>query len=1168
MQRRSIEALRKFRARVFLGLVPLSLSVLATAPALLGQTAAYTGTITGIVTDTQGAIVSNADVTATAIATNVPTSTKSNQSGVYSIPNLPVGTYSVEVKAPSFKSFVKVGVLIDPNGIVQVDAPLAVGSSTQTVNVTTQAPLLETQQATLDTTISHTFVEDLPNEVNGGIRDITTLLSLVGGVSQGANSFQTNITGGRPFGQELLLDGVPMVYTSLASVALTSEPDQEVISEVQVQTGVPTAQWGHSTGGVGSFITRSGTSQYHGGAVLLLRNTVLDATPYNSLTKTRDQQFELPMTIGGPIWLPKIYEHKDRSFFFFNYSMYRTASNEAPLITTVPTTLERGGNFSDLPASVILYDPTTGQPFPAIASESGCSVGRCIPTSRFSALSSAYLSFIPSPTNSLLTNNYIGRTPASDKEDHYFAKVDHKIGNNNTLIGTFRWDNLDSFLAANPFGSTLGGRHDLTAYRMLTIADVSVLKSNIVNSLSANYSRWFDVVTGTPPNIFSTQIPGSYGHSFPYVSFSTLYASGYSVGANTAFFNTDPFWNFQEQLSWTVGKHSLQFGGRYSSYISQTGSDVNTENGGYNFSPLETGLGSTTAGNPFASYLLGEVDSASMNVPQDLGFSTRYWAFYAQDGYRSGPKVTLNFGLRWDIQKPFNSPGSSLMDPSTPNPGAGNIPGAIIYTGPNGTGSQFMPTWFGAIAPRFGVAWNVEPRTVVRVGFGIMYGPAEYLLSRVSFPGANAVSPSPGVPVFQWDQGWPARLVPNPLAPPSSTVSNGQGGVVTLDFRNGKSNRLADEDILQFDVQHSFKDVLVDAAYVGQFTHHITGSNGSDEILQANINQLPVSDMKYGTLLTDQINDPAVLAAGFAPPYPGFQGTLAQALRSFPQYQGINDEIPLGNSSYNALIVSAQKRFSHDLAFVASYTLSKTLTNVSLADSALPAPQDQYNPAAQRSVANTDIPQVLALSYVYHLPLGPGEAFINNGFISKALEGFSVAGIQSYQSGYPITISAPTNDLPIFNGVLQFNRGAGPFTTGGRGHIELGNSLYGTTGTTYLNSAAFALPPPVLIPDPANPAQQIANPAVVANPYLALGNLKYVLPNVRNLGTYSESLSFFKSQTFHDRYTLRVGADFLNAFNRKNYAGLNTTYGSAGFGTYSANATPPRSVQINARISF
>ena len=1132
---------------------------------VFGQTSAFSGTVTGMVTDASGAVLPGAKVIATNVATGLQTQTQANNDGVFSIPNIAAGHYVVRIEAPGFNAFEKRGILLDPNGVVRVDSALQVGEITATVQVTDEAPLLETQQTTLDQTISHDFVESLPNVVSGGSRDITTLLQLAPGVSQGANSYQYNIAGGRSFQTELDLDGVPIVYTPLASVPLTNKPDQDIIAEVQVQTGVSNAEWGHASGGIGTFVSRSGTNQYHGDVVLLLRNTILDAKPYNSLTKTQDQQFELPMSIGGPIIIPHLYNGRNKSFFFFNYSAYRTHSSNPPITTTVPTVLERTGNFSELPAGQLLYDPSTGLPFPAIPNEAGCLIGRCIPQSRISATSASYLSkFIPQPTNSNVINNYIGHSPTSDRENHYFGKIDQRIGAANTLHGSLRWDVLDVVGYTGPFGPTLGTWNLPETSKSLVLSDDTILRPNLVNSISVAYSRWTLDATGTPQDLFP-QIPGSYGQGFPEVIFDTLY--GGPVGNQLYLYLRDPFWNLTDSISATVNKHSLKFGVRYSDYIGQQGTGIASKNGLYTFSSLETGHGQAQAGDPFASYLLGLVDSASLNVPNRNGISSRYYAFYGQDSWRVTPKLTANIGLRWDIQTPFNQPGSANISLTAPNPGAGNLPGATIYTGVNGTGSQFMPTWFGGVAPRVGIAWNPIPNTVVRAGYGIMYAPLEYILSASSFPGTGLTSPSPGVPVLQWDTGFTAGQVVPYSTNQNPSISNGNNGL-TFDPTRGRSDRLMDTQYAQFDVQQSWKGTLFDAAYIGQFSHHIQGSNGSDVVNLANINQLPVSDLRYGALLTDSITNPAVIAAGFQAPYPGFTGTLAQALRAFPQYQSIINEIPIGNSTYNALILKSEKRLSHGIQFLASYTISKNLTDVGTSDNALPAPQDQYDRRFEKSVSQTDIPRVLNLTYLWQLPIGHGRTFLPSGIIGRVLEGFFVSGNQVYQAGFPIAISAPANALPIFNGVLHLSRGQGPFTTGDRHNIRLGNSLYGTTGTTYLNEAAFAEPAPFMIPDPNHPNQLIANPVVVSNPSAALGNLKYVLPNVRTLGFFNENLHVGKSQVFHERYTFDFGVDFFNAFNRTNFAGLNTTYGSSAFGTYGAAGSSPRVIQLDSKITF
>jgi hypothetical protein len=1146
------------------------------------QTAAYNGTITGIVADAAGAVIPGAEVTAINTATGLQTGTKTNEVGAFTIPNIAAGTYTVRIVATGFRALEKTGILLDPNGVVRADTALTVGQATETVRVTeSDAPLLETQQTTLDQTIAHEFIESLPNEVSGGIRDITSLLNLSPTVVQGSGSFQTNIASGRGEQTELLLDGVPLVYSPGLYVALSNRPDQDIISEVQVQYGVPTAEWGHSTGGIGTFISRSGTNQFHGDGVLILRNTILDATPDNSTTKNQDQQFELPVSVGGPIFIPHLYNGRDKSFFFFNYSAYRQHASSPPQVVTVPTDLERQGNFSQLPDNAgdgtprLLVDPLTGQLFPAIPSEAGCTIGRCIPQSRFSALSQAYMSkFIPSATISGLVNNYIGRTPNSDLENHYYAKIDHRIGESNTVHGAFRWDDTNVIEADGPWGMLLSGRTYTQGVRVLSLDDDVILRHNLVNSLSAAYTRWIYASVGTPLNIFP-QIPGSYGQGFPVVSLAGgNYSSGW--GNQNAFNLADPSWNFNEGLSWEHGKHSSKFGARYSNYQGQ-GLSGAAQNGDYTFSSIDTGAAAADWGDPFASFLLGEVNSASMVPPSSRDTGDPYWAFFGQDSWRITPTLTANLGVRYEIPKPEAEPLGFMNDLTVPNPGANNLPGATVFASTSGNGRQFFPTWYKALAPRIGLAWSAHPNTVVRAAYGVLYGPIEGLLLPGGF-GGTGLTENTGQPIFEWDTGFSKSQVVPYVIGVNPTLQNGVSGIAADGFGRGgeNSDRVNDTQILQLDVQQTVKSFLFGAGYIGQLTHHINGNPFNDSVNLAFVNQLPVDDMKYGSLLTLPITDPAVVATGVTAPFPQFvstwggSATMAQALRNYPQYGDIYYEVALGNSTYHGAVLRAETRGSHGLQFIGSFTISKTLTDSNLATSAtLNVPQNQYDRRWEKSVSTLDVPRVLLLTYNYQLPVGRGKSYLSNGVLGRVLEGFQISGNQLYQAGTPIQIQVPNDDLPIFNGgALDFDRGTGPFTTGHRGSIHLGNSLYGTTGTTYLNQAAFLRPPTFNIPDPTNPGNIIANPAVVANPYSALGNLKAALPNVRNLGYFNENLSLYKNQTFHDRYTLHFGFELIDAFNRQDYGCLNTYYGSQGFGTYGCAANGPRVVQLDTKITF
>jgi len=1193
-------------ACIAFAIIMMLLFIAGSASTAWCQAAAYMGTITGIVTDPGGAVVPDAAVVAINTETGVQTRTTTNSVGAYQIPNIAAGTYNVEVTAKGFAKDVKTGVLLDPNGVARADCSLTVGATTATVTVTEAAPLLETQQTTLDQTIQHAFVENLPNSVNGGARDITALLSLVPGVTQGANGFETIVEGGRAFATEVLVDGVPANYNPLLTVILNNRPPQDVVSEVQVQTGVPTAQWGHSSGTIASFTTRAGTDQYHGDAVLILRNTLLDARPYNSKTKTTDQQWELPMSIGGPIRIPHLYNGRDKSFFFFNYTAYRIHSTSPPYTATVPTKLERdSGNvgvydFSQLPANVLINDPVTGKPFLPISSNLDCATpGRCIPASRVSPFARMYLSqVIPQPTNdSVVDGNFTGRVPSSTEENHYFARIDQKIGQSHTLSGSLRWDTLASVAANGPFNALLSGDTSSNEARTLNLADAWILRPNLTNSLQVSYARWLGPKLGTPASAFPHLVPGSYSFlgdappAFPFVNLAGAYSlyqvsggsfnGGATYGYPGTFSYEDPFWNGSDTVDWQHGKHSLKFGVRFEDEITQQNisNGADAPNGEYNFQSYETGgatevVSGVQQGDAFASFLLGEVDSAGMFFNGNLNASERYYSYFGQDNWRVTPTFTLDLGMRWDISEPFNYPNGSTIDPTIPNPGAGNIPGAAVFTGP-GAGSKFFPTWHGGFGPRVGFAWNVMPNTVVRAGYGIMFEPAELEIPQSSFPGTSVSAPTPGSDqaALQWDTGWGINQV-NPYRPgfKNPNLYNGQNGVLMGGFSEGQTDRQGYIQDLQFDVQQSVGKFLIGASYMGQLGHKLIECVCTPFISLASPNQLPVSDLQYGNTLSDIVGAPGT-PAEFIAPYSTFNSqwganaTVGQSLRAFPQFGSINSVLPLGNSTYHAGIFRAESRDFHGLQLIASFTVSKNLTD-STTWLGYPSPQDQFNRKFEKSVAPfSDIPQILHLVYNYQLPIGSGKPFANQGAVGRALEGFEISANQYYESGSPITITSPSS-LPIYNGYVSMDRGTGSFTTGNRRSVKLVGQN-GSSGTTYLNSAAFALPTPVEVTDPNNPTgPPIFNPAVIANPYSALGNLKRVLPNVRNLGYFNEDLALYKNQTLWENVTLHIGFDMINAVNRKNFGGLDTNISDATFGKYFGNATNPRVVQIDAKLTF
>jgi hypothetical protein len=528
------------------------------------------------------------------------------------------------------------------------------------------------------------------------------------------------------------------------------------------------------------------------------------------------------------------------------------------------------------------------------------------------------------------------------------------------------------------------------------------------------------------------------------------------------------------------------------------------------------------------------MDSASMSLVQPPSYHSQYLGLYAQDNWKLTKKLTLNYGLRWDLQPPSYEKNNMLsaMSETTPNPGAGNFPGAYVFAQQQNV-RTFVPTWYHGWAPRLGLAYAVTPTLVVRASAGIILAPMDNgsaTLDGTGFSGSKTVnSPNGGIsPAMNWDQGWT-----NVIRPPSfdPAILNGS----TANIMSTNAGRAASTNMVQLDIQKSFaRDYLINVGYLGQNSHHIPASLNL-------VNQVDPKYLALGSLLNDSITDPAVVAAGCTPPYAGFSGTLAQALKPFPQYFAVNAAGDRsGNSSYNALLIKAEKRFSNGLQGLVSYTWSKSLTDTALNVFGRSGPQDSFNRKVEKALSLYDVPQTLVISFTYALPWGPGRPFLQHGFAGQLLGGWALSGILTYTGGLPVAVSAP-NTLPIGNGHLNANYLGGAISTGA-GNVVIANGL--TQGTVTLNRNAFGFPAPYTFGD------------------------TNILPNVRTLGFKSENLSLFKRNTFRERYIFELRLDMFNVPNRKDPGGLVTDLTNPLFGQYTSSNIGPKSCQLGAKITF
>ncbi|MCC6291354.1 MAG: TonB-dependent receptor [Bryobacterales bacterium] len=1104
---------------------------------LAGQS--INGSVTGLVTDQTGAVISAASVTLRNTRTNLVSRMDSNESGLYSFLSVPIGDYELKVEAKGFKTAVIRSLAVETAQTVRADLRLEISDASETVQVTAEAPLIQSETSSFGTQVSRQMLANLPLSLASGIRDPISFITLTPGVSGGSSvGSGMRITGSRGLSNEVLVDGMPMNYNARQNVPDISRPAFETVAEFRVEATVAPAEFGRTAGGVVMLASKSGTNQLHGNLVSFFRNNVLDARRYNTAQADLNRQAEFSGSLGAPVVIPHLYNGKDRTFVFLNYTGFRFARQNLGATATVPTSLMRSGDFSANPERI--FDPLTAaangarQQFP----------NNTIPSSRISGLSKRLLDVVPLPTGPGFATNFQNPDPAMavTNTDTGYVRLDHSLNDNHRLGGTWRYQDYRRKTVQGPMPKISDEATDFPLTQSAVISDDLVLRPNLVNHFQVGALR-FTLLSLYSQDI-GVQVPGAFKAGFPAIRFSGQGFTAFGYLNNRVVTNLSL--NLQDSLSWTTGKHNFKFGGRLDRYRFNSRTRNNNE-GTYTFSQFATSQpGVTRTGNSFAGFLLGSVNNATMAMTDPYGEASTYIGLYAQDDWKLTSRLTLNYGLRWETQVPFAEVAgrASIMDPDLPNPGAGGRPGAMLFAG-NGQGMTghkgFISSYLNAWGPRLGIAYRVGSSTVLRAGAGLFYSPliGDGLLRQGYASNISLTTQDGGLtPVFLLDSGWPSSAV---RIPPfiDPTVSNGQGTSMIEKGRGG-SGRLARTSQWQFGVQHSLKGILLEATYAGTVAHGIA----NNALVQ--VNQLNPSYLSLGALLTRPITDPAVAAAGFSRPYTGFTGSLAQSLRMFPQYADVDTiNTPTGNSTYHALLLKSQKRFSNGLQFLVSYAFSKTLTDVSFTPGELNAPQDQYNRRAEKSIADVDVPQRLIATYSYDLPFGKGGRWLTSGLAGRLAGGWTVAGIHRFEAGSPLRITTP-NGLPIFNGHLRPNRVGGvPIAIGpGRGSFEPLNGPAGQQGDLYLDRNAFSTPAAY-----------------------TLGNLGYFLPDVRGFGTINEDLSLAKRIEITERYSVQFRADLFNAFNRRNLNNPVSDLTNANFGRINGQ-NAPRVMQFGFRFDF
>ncbi len=693
-------------------------AVLALA-ALPGAGQGLNGSITGIVVDPSRAAVTGAEVLLTAVESGLQTRAKTNSAGAYRFASVPLGGYRLRIEIGGFKTYVQDGIVVETAETVRVDAALEIGAVQDSITVTAEAPLLDRETSNLGTQVSAEMVDSLPHQLTGGIRNPLALVRLTPGAegTSGAGD-GTRIAGSRTYANEVMLDGIPFSYNATQNVAGPTAPALETVAQFRVETAIAAAEYGRTASGAVLMASRSGTNQVRGNLFALFRNGIFDARRYNAAVADITRQGEFGGSLGGPVRIPRLYDGSNRTFFFGNYTGFRRLSEVQGRTATLPTEAMRRGDFSQVAQRI--YDPSSGQgggqrqQFPA----------NVIPASRLSQFARTFQAMLPLPNAPGLSDNYLGSMPSTLNLDSWFIKLDHSFSDRSRLSGSFR-SRSEQRVSGNGFVLPISDFiHQGIEARNVTLAHDWILRPNLLNRVQMGLTRVQSAISESGDA--GLGVPGAYESGFPGLAFQGQGMTPFGFGNDRTTTNNN--FNLQETVAWTAGTHNTKFGFRIDNYqynLRQMG----FREGQYTFTQFTTGQPQVNGtGHSYASFVLGLASNGNMAYNSPTGDRSRYFGFFAQDDWKITRRLTLNYGYRFEFQTPFREAHNRLstMDPAMPNPGAGGYPGAVIFAGdgPGRSGkTRFIETYYGAHAPRLGLAYQASKHTVVRAGAGLFYSP-------------------------------------------------------------------------------------------------------------------------------------------------------------------------------------------------------------------------------------------------------------------------------------------------------------------------------------------------------------------------------------------------------------------------------------------------------------
>lgn len=1135
-----------------------------------------TASMMGHITDTSGAAVPSATVTVTNTSRGIKRVVTADGQGDYVVPLLPPASdYSLSVAKTGFKVVSKTGLVLQVAQVAKIDVALPVGNVDQSITVSSAPPLLDTETSSVGQVISEKTITGLA--LNG--RSTFRLIQLTPGITfnQGASqfgdvpsntTFDSNfaINGSRAQSNDILIDGVPATAGYFDQI--TTVPSVDDTQEFKVLSNNLSAEYGRYSGGVINVTTKAGTDQYHGTVFEFLRNDALNTNEWFNkragLSKPKFIMNQFGFAGGGPVILPKIYNGREKTFFFADYQGTRRIQG-VPSSFTVPTAAERTGDFSadktPSGAPITIYDPFSTAP-----ASPGSKVyartkfqNNVIPANLLDPVAQQIVKYIPLPNTSIpgSTVNYVTDPKLSIAENAGSIRIDQNVTKNYRLAGRYAYF-LNTQSQPNAYGNVAtpgAGAVGTTQLNNWSFAlnNTFILSPNFLLTVNYGWARWYQKRQTRSYGFDSSTLgfPSSFVNSIQIPMFPAVTIAGYSNTSGQSYFNNgNDTHSLLNSLTILHGRQTITVGTdtrlRLINFF-----NAKAPSGTFNFAKTQTQgpnpqVASATAGDAFAAFLLGAGSSGTIPIAEGTSLKDWYYAAYIQDDIRLTQRLTVNVGLRYETESPVTDRHNRLnyFDPNVPSPATNsqfpNLKGGLVFAGVNGQPDTVYRWNKNQFAPRLGMSFSPDNETVIRGGFGISYAPLEISNSAVGFSSNTGFGSTTAWDTSNNNGLNPADLLSNPypqglVQPTGSSLGAGTalGQDISVWDRNPKTPESYQWNL---GVEQQFpSNTVFNISYVADRGLHLTN------IFQ--LNQLNSSYLSLGTALTSQVANPFQ-------PFVSI-GTLSntkvaeqQLLLPYPQFNSVADiNSTWGKSNYQAMQVTVNKRTTHGISFLIAYTWSKWMSNVpneeaQIGSANVSSVQDYSNLKAEYSLSETDQPQNLVANTVVRLPFGRGAHFLNNvhGLSDKLVSGWNASAIVLVQSGYPLALIASTPGLGNRPNVVL---GVDPTLPSNRSNSQKAQEWF--------NTAAFSVPAPYTLGDVSRTDGAVRG------------------PNIRNT-----DFSLFKDTTITDRLKMQFRAEAFNLTNTPHFDLPNVNANATAFGqiTNTLKSPPPRQLQFAIKLMF